>query len=390
MFDRGFDDRLQCVMSNEISIQPVSTKSDLKKFIRFPWRIYRGATPNPSWVPPLLFDENDTHNTKHNPFYDHADIQRFIAYRDGVPVGRIGVAIDHDYNTYYSSKTGFFGFLEVEDDATVAATLMETAEAWLVDHGMDHVIGPMNPSSNHVLGLLVDDFDNPAKVMMPYNPSYYEALVTGCGYRPVKDLYAYRMDATKPLSDKMLRVSKIVEKKTGVVIRPVDMKNLKSEVQVIREIYNDAWRGNWGFVPWTEDDMAHMVPTFKLICIPDLVIMAYVDGEPVGFSMGIPNINQALIKMNGRLFPFGFIKFFYLKRRVDQLRVAVLGVKKKYQGMGLDSLFFVHTYNNGVRHGMKEGEFSWILEDNRGVRDLLEHWGVGRYRTYRLYEKELG
>ena len=359
------------------------------RFLQFPWRIYRGKTPIPNWVPPLLFDEMDTHNTKKNPFYEHADIRRFIAYRDGQPVGRIGATIDHGYNDYHKCKTGFFGFLEQENDESVSAALFEAAESWLEERGMTDVLGPMNPSSNHVLGLLVDDFDAPPRVMMPYNPPYYADIITGRGYAKEKDLLAYRLDSTKPLSEKMIRIAQVLESETEVDIRPIDMKNLHTEVQLIREIYNDAWRDNWGFVPWTPGEMEHMIGIFKLICIPELVLLAFVKDEAVGFSMAIPDINQALIRMNGRLFPIGFIKFLYLKKRVDRLRVAVLGVKQKQQGLGIDALFFVHTYNNGIACGMREGEFSWILEENLDVRKLLENWGAERYRTYRLYSKTL-
>ncbi|MBN1686663.1 MAG: hypothetical protein JW852_08410 [Spirochaetales bacterium] len=377
-------------MINSLTVHPVTNRRDLRRFLVFPWHIYRGGDKYPSWVPPLLFDEMDTHNTNKNPFYDHAEMQRFIAYRDGKPVGRIGAIIDHSYNEYHESKTGFFGFLEQENDETISAALFEAAESWLADQGIKDVLGPMNPSSNHMLGLLINGFDAPACVMMPYNPPYYADIITGRGYSPAKDLYAYRIESTRPLPERTVRIAGILEKETEVEIRPIDMKNLRREVQLIREIYNDAWRDNWGFVPWTPAEMDHMIGIFKLICIPDLVLLAFMKGEAVGFSMAIPDINQVLIRMNGRLFPFAFVKFLYLKSKIDRIRVAVFGVKRKQQGLGIDALFFAHTYQNAKRHGIKEGEFSWILEENLDARRLLENWGAEMYRTYRIYKKEIG
>ena len=300
-------------MIDTLSVRPVTNRRELQKFLTFPWQIYRGGNKYPAWIPPLLFNEMDTHNTNKNPFYDHADIQRFIAYRDGEPVGRIGATIDHSYNEYHESKTGFFGFLEQENDETVSAALFEAAESWLADQGI-----------KDVLGLLIDDFDAPACVMMPYNPPYYADIITGRGYSQAKDLYAYRIESTQPLPEKTVRIAGILEKETEVEIRPIDMKNLRREVQLVREIYNDAWRSNWGFVPWTPAEMDNMIGIFKLICIPDLVLLAFMKGEAVDFSMAIPDVNQMLIRMNGRLFPFAFAKFLYLKSKIDRIRVAVL------------------------------------------------------------------
>lgn len=376
-------------MDSSLIIKPVDSNKDKRAFIRFPWKIYRSGTGNPQWVPPLLLDEKDTHNEKTNPFYKHAEIQRFMAFRGREAVGRIAAVIDWGFVEYQKTKTGFFGFLETEDNNETAEALFHAAEEWLKQRGMERIIGPMNPSSNHILGFLVDGSDRPPMIMMPYNPGYYLKLASLNGYEKDRDLFAYRVDHTIPLSEKMKRVSAFILEDSDVEIRSINIKNLKEEARWIREIYNDAWRDNWGFVPWTLEEIDHMADVLKLICIPDLVLLCFLKGEAIGFSIALPNLNQIFAEMNGRLLPFGFLKLLGMKKKVSQLRVAVLGIKRKYQGLGLDAPLYVETYRRSVEHGIDEGEFSWILEDNSHIRTILDSWGAEHHKTYRIMGKDL-
>ena len=247
----------------------------------------------------------------------------------------------------------------------------------------------MNPSSNDVLGVLLDHYDNPPSILMPYNPPYYIDLFEQSGYQKEKDLCSYSVDPTFPLSDKVKRVVKFVRSDNTVTVRPINMKKIDEEVEKIRLIYNDAWRDNWGFVPWTKEEMAYLAKSLKLIGIPNLVLLALIDDQPVGFSLTLPDINQAIIHTNGRLFPTGLIRLLWYRRHPKRVRVVCLGICKKYQNQGIDALFYHDTYQNSYGQGIREGVFSWILEDNVAVRQILDSWGAKLYKHYRVYGKAI-
>jgi len=375
-------------MASEITVRPVSA-SDMKSFIMFPWSIYRGEQRRKNWVPPLLMDEKNLYDPKKNPYWDHAEAQHFLAYRDGEVVGRISAVIDHEYTKYWNTKTGFFGFYESIDDVDTAKALTAEAEAWLKAKGMERVIGPMNPSTNHILGFLVDDFDNPPIVQMAYTAEYYLHLIEAAGYAKEKDLWSYFLDAGVDLSEKTRRVAELARKRSKVEVRPVEMKDFAKVVEEMRGIYNDAWQDNWGFVPWTKEEFEHLGKDLKLIIFPELVLMAYVDGNPVAFILPIPDANQIMIKMNGRLLPTGIFKLLAGKNKIDTIRIAAFGVRKKFQKSGIDALLLWEIYDRGIRMGVSKADFSWILEDNFALRNFLEGWGVRHYKTHRIYGKNL-
>lgn len=372
-------------MSHHIQIVPVKSKKDLKKFILLPWKIYRG---NPYWVPPLIMDQKNMFNPKKNPFFEHADVQNFLALKHGEVAGRITAIINHNHNQFHNEKTGFFGFFESENDEDVARALFEAAEDWIRKRGMDRIRGPMNFSTNDTCGLLIDAFDSPPVILMPYNPPYYKELIEKAGYGKVKDLYAYFMDDSTPISDKVKRISDIIKRRHNVTIRSVNMKKFREDVELVKIVYNEVWSKNWGFVPLTDAEIDHIAKELKPVVDPDLAIFAFVDGEPAGFSLTLPDMNQALIKINGRLFPFGLIKLLWYSRKIDTVRVFIMGVREKFRHLGIDAVFYYETYTRGTRKGFHKGEFSWILEDNYNMRNTLEKMGARIYKTYRIFEKE--
>ena len=372
-------------MSDQVTIQPVQSKKDLKKFILFPWKIYKD---DPNWVPPLISDMKKMFDPKKNPFFEHAEVENFLAYKNGEPVGRISAIINHIHNEFQGEKTGFFGFFESVHDPEVAKALIDGAANWVKERGMDRLRGPMNFSTNDTCGLLIDDFKSPPVVEMTYNPPYYVELMEKAGLKKAKDLYAYFMDDSIPISPKIERISNIIKKRHNVTIRSINLKKLREELKLVKVVYNDAWSKNWGFVPLTDAEIDHIAKQLKPIVDPDLAIFAFVNGEVAGFSVSLPDFNQALIKINGRLLPFGLFKLLYYSKKIDMIRVFIMGVREKYRHLGLDAVFYYETYMRGTGKGYHKGEFSWILEDNYKMRNTLENMGARIYKTYRIYDLE--
>jgi len=373
-------------MPQAVRVEAVDSKRDFSTFIKLPWRIYR---KDPCWVPPLIMDQKNLLNTEKNPFFAHSEIRHFLARRDGQAVGRISAVIDCNYNDFQNEKTGFFGFFEAENDREAAAALIDTAGSWLKERGMERVLGPANPSTNDTLGLLVDAFDQPPVLHMPYNPDYYSDLLEKAGCIKAKDLYAYYMEDITPLAEKVRRVADIIRRRNHITIRSLNLKKLLDEIELVKVIYNDAWTPNWGFVPWTDEELEHLAQELKRAVIPELVLFAFVNGEPAGFSLSLPDLNQALIHTNGRLLPFGLLKILWHSRHIDLLRILALGVRRKFQNLGIDAVFYYETYTRGTARGFHKGECSWILEDNLNIRNTMENLGARIYKTYRMYERSL-
>lgn len=372
-------------MTNNIIVKPVNNKADLRKFILFPWDIYKN---DKNWVAPLIMDQKKLLDTDRNPFFQHAQIQCFLAFKNGNRVGRVAAIINENHNQFHQEKTGFFGFFECYNDKDVSKALFESAETWIRSKGMDRIRGPVNPSTNDTCGLLVDAFDSPPVVMMTYNPSYYLDLFESYGLQKSKDLYAYYIEESNADLKKINRVMDLAKKKYNVELRSADMKHFERDVEIVKEIYNEAWEKNWGFVPMTDAEMNHMAKELKPVVIPDLAMFAFVNDYPVGFSLSLPDLNQALGKISGRLFPFGLPKILWYSRKIDMLRVIILGVRKEYQKSGIVALLYLSIREKGVKNGIWRGEFSWILEDNYPMRNTLEKFGARIYKTYRLFDKE--
>jgi GNAT superfamily N-acetyltransferase len=358
--------------------------------VRTPAELYRGRSRYDHWVSPLLVGEKDMFNPKKNPFYAHAEYQHFLACRGSEIVGRISATLDHNYVQFHEEKVAFFGFFEAFEDREAAASLFDAAAAWAGDKGMERMIGPMNPSPDHILGVLVDSFDIPPIVQMGYNPPYYPGLYDACGFRKEKDLLCYRLLVKDlPMSDKIRRMAELVQKRSKVTLRTIDMKDFKAEVERIRGLYNSAWEKNWGFVPWTREEFDYMAADLRLIADPRIVFLAEAEGKLIGVSISIPDINQVLVKMNGRLLPFGILRLLLGKKKVDIVRLAIMGVAPEFRNKGVDALMVYETYRRGSDLGYRGAEMSWIIEDNYPLRNFLDKWGVENYRTYRVYTRPL-
>ena len=371
----------------------VKDKKDLMTFIKLPWKIYKG---DPNWVPPLIGERKDFLTPGKNAELEFIDFQLFLAMRGDEPVGRISAHINHRHNQFHNEKMGFFGFFESTNDPEVAAALFEAAENWVKERGMEALRGPACFSSNDdSYGLLVEGFDGPPVVLMSYNPRYYVDLIEKSGFEKAMDLYAYFLDVSDKIGrpdeelipEKILRVTELVRKRYKVTVRNPNMKKLNEEIHRFKKIYNQAWELNWGFVPVTDAEVDSLAEELVPILDPDVVFFAEVDGEPVGAILPLPNYNEVLIHMNGKLFPFGWAKFLWYKRKIKILRVFAMGVIKEYRNRGLDALMYYEMAKAALRKGYTATEMGWILETNTVMNKTIENLGGRRYRTYRLYQK---
>jgi len=368
-----------------MEILEVESSSDLTSFIKLPFALFRG---DPHWVPPLISERRGFLNQKTNPFFRAAKARFFLARRQGRYVGRIATCINFNHNEFHQDKTGFFGFFDCIDDYSVAELLFKVAMIKVKAEGMEQMIGPANFSTNHEVGLLIEGFDSPPMVMMPYNKTYYPQFAERFGLRKVKDLIAFRIFAGSEFDPRMIRMAEHIRSRNAVHLRNLEMKDFDAEIERINEIYNSAWAKNWGFVPMSRDEFRHMAKEMKPIVDPDIVYIAEVNGQPVGFSLTLPNINQALKYLNGRLFPLGLFKLLWhtkIKNKIDSARVITLGIIPEYQKRGLDTLFYLDTIRTAAGKGYKWGELSWILEDNFPMVRAGELMGAEVYKKYRMY-----
>jgi hypothetical protein len=375
--------------SSGLQIAEVEGRGALNDFIRLPWALYQD---DPMWVPPLILERRSQLDPK-NPYFEHATYNSWIAFRGGKPVGRISAQIDQLHLDRYQDATGFFGMLEAENSAATFQLLLETAESWLRRKGMRRVAGPYNLSINQELGLLVDGFDTPPVMMMGHALPYYAGRVEENGYHKEKDLLAYTINADFAHPPAMQTITARAKKR--VHIRPLRKSDFKKELEIIRDIFNDAWSQNWGFVPWTNHEFEHLGKDLKMLVDENLAHIAEVKGEPAAFMVILPNINEAIRDLNGRLLPFGWLKLLWrLKFKYPQTaRVPLMGVRRRYHdsllGAALALSLIAGLQPPAIAHGIKELELSWILEDNRGMRDILEAISGRVYKTYRIYGKEL-
>lgn len=372
-----------------MNVRPVTTDRDLDAFIRLPWRLYEGDT---NWVPPLVSSERKMLDPRRNPFYEHAEAAHFLAEADGRPVGRISAIVNRAHNEHHRDKTGFWGYFESPNEPGVAAALFDRAAAWLKERGMEKMLGPANPSLNDPCGLLIDGFGWPPFVAMTYNPPHYVPLVEGAGFAKAMDMYAYILLHSQLVREKVDRVANAVKDRGDVAIRFIDMGRLRQELSLIKEIYNNAWVKNWGFVPMTEKEIDFAAADFKSILLPEFAYIAEVKGKPVGFAFALPDVNQILRRKcrKGSLFPLGW--FYFLRfnlRKIPTLRLVALGVKRECQHMGIGTLFYQKYLEEGLPRGYRAAELSWVLETNDLMNRPLRQMGAKPYKTYRLYERPL-
>ena len=378
-------------VDSDLTVIPVTSKAELKRFVQLPNRLNAN---DPSWIVPLTYERMAALTPKTNPFFEHADVQMWLAVRGGRDVGRISAQIDHLATQAEGQKTGNFGMIAAEDDPAIFTVLFRTAEDWLRARHCTTALGPFNLSINEEVGLLVDGFDTKPMVMMGHDPRYTAARVEAQGYAKAKDVYAYVCDPRAALPAVVVRRVKrgLPE---GVILREMDMSRYDEEVKALTEILNDAWSGNWGFVPTTEAETAQLGKSLKDVLDKRLILFAEIDGEVAAVIVLLPNVNEAIEGLNGKLLPFGWAKLLWrLKvKRVKSIRIPLMGLKRKFADSLRGQVVPFHLMNAGRDAGLALGydkfEFSWVLEGNMPMRRISEAMGATIYKTYRLYEKAL-
>lgn len=369
-----------------VEVTPVSGRREMRQFIRFPYALYRD---DPHYVPPLMAERKEFFSDQ-NPVFEFLRVRYFLARDEqGEIVGRTTAHVNERHNEFWDEQTGFFGFFGSVERPEVAAALMEKAESWLAEQGMETARGPLNFSTNQECGFLVEGHDSPPFVMMPYTKSYYPQMFEDLGYRKARDLLAYSYEYDGDIPDHLVRFGQRAAERSQVSVRSIDMDRFDEELAAAFEVYNRAWSENWGFVPMTKAQFRFTARNLKPIIDPELALLAELDGEPVGLFLALPDINRILKKMNGRLWPFGWLRFLLGRRRLHHVRVIILGVVDEYRRRGVDSLLSYRAFQKGDRKGYNRAEFSWILEENELMRRALDRLGATPYKTYRIYEKRL-
>jgi GNAT superfamily N-acetyltransferase len=341
-----------------------------------------------NWVPPLKRDVHELIDPARHPFHEHAKVQLFVVRRGSEVVGRIAAVHNFLHVERHDELVGFFGFFECERDPDIARALFDAAGSWLAARGLMTMRGPASFSLNEECGLLVSGFDGPPVVMMPYNPPWYPDLVEDYGFTKAKDLVSYYLANAVP-TERMIRTTEKLKERYNITVRPLDKKRFSDEVELVRTVYNSAWYENWGHVPMTDAEITHMAKQLKPVIEPSLVVFAYSGDDLAGFGLALPDLNVALKKMNGRLFPFGWLKALYYSRKIDTARVMILGVLDKYRRQGVAELMELEMMEAAPKRGIVNADFSWILEDNLVMRTPLEKLGAQVYRVHRMYDVQL-
>jgi GNAT superfamily N-acetyltransferase len=371
-----------------LEVRPVASQRELNTFIKLPWRLYRNE---PNWVPPLLFDRKRFFDRGRNPFFKHAEVEFFLAWRGEEPVGRITAQIDRHFNEFQQHDWGMFGFFECEDDPEAAGALLSAASDWLAARGRDRIVGPMDFTTNDECGVLVDGYDLLPTVLTNWHHPYYPGLIEGAGLTKAMDLYMWTLEVSErsSVSPVIWRAAADVERKYGITVRPMRKKEMEAEIGRFLEVYNAAWERNWGFTPLTEEEVRHYAKDLKPVLDENWAFIAEKDGEPVAAALTLPDYNQVLKHLNGRLLPFGWAKALWYKGKIDRVRVFALGVKPEYQHTGIGAKLYEMHYDAAERTNQKKGETGWILETNKSMNRAMERMGGKIVRTYRVYERLL-
>ena len=340
-------------------------------------------------MPPLKRDVNELIDPDKHPFHQHATVELFLARRRDRIVGRIAAIHNDLHLKVHNERTGFFGLFEFIDDREVSAALLDKASQWLSGRGLETMRGPASFSLNEEAGLLVEGFDGPPRVMMTYNPPWYADHFEAFGLVKAKDLLAYFLPNAAP-TPRLLKVADKLRERYNVTLRSLDKHRFWDEVAMVRQVYNEAWQDNWGHIPMTDAELDYLAKQLKPVVEPRLVVFAHVGGELAGFGLALPDLNVALKKMNGSLFPFGWAKALWYARKIDVARCLILGVLPKFRRSGVGELIELELMINASQVGIRHAEFSWILEDNLMMRAALEKMGATVYRTYRMYDVPIG
>ncbi|MDO5552635.1 MAG: GNAT family N-acetyltransferase [Planctomycetia bacterium] len=364
------------------------TRREKKDFLMLPWQLYK---EDPYWIPPLRVDQEENVGYRYNPFYKENRIENFLALRDGKPVGRISAIRNQGHLNRYNDQTGFFGFFESIDEEEVAHVLFETAAEWLRGQGLKVMRGPMNPSMNHTLGLLVDGFDSSPFFMMTYNPRYYEKYFDSFGFKKSQDLYSFwgKIDMLPKVQARYLSACEHIVERYNVNVRTVSRKNFGKDVEQFLNIYNQSLTNTWGFVPFSDEELRHMASGLKWLIVPELTIGVELEGKLVGAAFCLPDYNPRIREINGRLLPFGWYHLIRKKSELKRIRIISTNVLPEYQMMGLGLVLLNGLVPQALKCGLQEAEFSWVLESNQYSRGSLERGGAIRNKTYRIYDKGL-
>jgi len=370
-----------------LDIQAVSTRGQRKQFLTLPWSLYRD---DPLWIPPLRTNQKELVGYKKHPFYERNEVQTFLAVRDGEPVARVAAIINHGHNERYKEKRGFFGFFESIDDEQVAGELFAAARDWLSERGMETVRGPVNPSLNYECGLLVEGFDESPCFMMTYNHEYYGRLIEACGFEKCQDMYAYdgHIEMLAQLDEKLAFIGEEAKKRFNITVRSMDKSRFREEVNSYVELYNRALSGTWGFVPLSKPEMRHMASALRNLLIPELTCVAEAEGKVIGAVMCLLDYNPRIKAIDGKLFPFGFLKLLRNRQEIHRVRAIATTVVPEYQSWGVGLVVLQGLEPKAVAWGATSCEFSWVLESNKLSRRGLEKGGAIRSKTYRLYDYE--
>jgi len=374
------------------TVRTVASRRDLNRFIDVPFRLRRD---DPQWVPPLRFERRQFLNRRKNPYFEHAEVELFLAERDGEPVGRLSAQVDERWDSFQGGRDGLFGFFDSEHDPQVASALFEAASDWLSERGRQRLLGPMDFTTNDECGLLIEGYDEPSMILEPWHPPYYRELIEGLGMTKAMDLLMWELwlgtlkqgDEFHQFIERAAEQSRVEH---GIVVRKVRKRDLESELVPFMEVYNEAWGSNWGFVPITEAEVRAQAKNLRPVLSEEWCMVAEKDGEVVGAALTLPDINQVLRRMNGRLFPTGWWHFLTGRRKIDRLRVFALGVRPQYQHTGVAAALYVEHREAAVRMPQKGGHMGWILETNDAMNRAMEGMGGKVVQRYRIYERPLG
>lgn len=372
-------------MPETTRIEPVANRKQQKEFVQFAWDHYRG---DPNWIPPLRDNHRQLLGYKYHPFYDRNQIQTFLAKRGAKTVGRIAAIIDWGHNERYQEKRGMFGFFESIEDQEVANALFDAARQYFQDNGLNCMRGPNNPSLNNECGLLIEGFEHPPTFMMTYNKPYYASLIENYGFEKTQDLYAYwgHVDMLKTVDQKMFFIVEEAKRRFDMTIRRADARNLAREVDIFLNIYNQALSAQWGFVPLSDAEARHVAKGLKHLIVPEMTSIIEIDNEPVGVAFGMLDYNPIIKEIDGRLFPFGFLKIRFGRKKLTKVRLVGTYVVPKYQKWGLGLVLMNRLIPDCLEWGIQEAEFSWVLESNKLSRGTLERGGAIRQKSYRMYD----
>ena len=371
-----------------VEVIPVRSRRDLARFIRLPERIYRNE---PRWVPPLRFERRRFLDRSRNPFFEHAEAEYLMAWRDGLPVGRISAHVDRNLNDFHDNRWGLFGFFECEEDPEAAGGLLAAAERWLAERGCDRALGPSSLSLNDECGVLVEGHEHDPLIQQPWTHRYYTGLLEQAGYAKAIDLLMWSLwvsdrDKVLPI---VFELAEKLEPEHGITIRHLNKRDLEAEARRFVDVYNAAWKDNWGFVPLSYREMIHTAKENRLLLDPNWMMFAEKDGETVAAALTVPDFNQVLRKLDGRLLPFGWLKALWGRRRIDRVRVGFLGVRPEYQHTGVAAGLYAEHFEMAARTPQKGGEMGWILETNTAMNRAMEAMGGEIVKRYRMYEKAL-